>query len=154
VRERIQEIELPGDLTELADSLMRFCNGDTAAEILPWAESLSARERDRLRGELALVFSEPEITAEPLDWPEVMDILWEYAELAGWNGTPFEAAPLSPAGTACTVEIRPQDLRTLERASPAVQEVVREVLGRFLPFHLTDGARLGRGDLKKLGNGQ
>jgi mRNA-degrading endonuclease RelE of RelBE toxin-antitoxin system len=142
----------PQSLEALALDLARFCAGDDCAEILPWAEQLSAQDRDRLRHELELLLAEPAASAEPLDWPEVLDVLTEYAAVTGSEGPAMLSPPPPPPPARFAVKVRAKDLRALERTAPAVQEAVRHLLECFLPLHPTDADRLERGALKKLSN--
>jgi hypothetical protein len=119
--------------------------------LVPWLARLDAADHARLCADLVLVLSEPALTGEPLDWREVEDILTEYADHAGWRGELL--APPSPDAVApYRVELRPDDLRELARASGAVQQAAQALLVEFLPYHPTAGARLERGRLKKLAN--
>jgi len=77
-------------------------------------------------------------------------ILQEYAELAGWTGPPWPSSTPDPVSGPYAVVLRPQEVRTIERASAAVQEAAREVLAQFLPAHPTAFDGLARGRLKKL----
>ena len=148
----ILERPLPAADPELARILHRFANeGTLPGEVLPWAAQLSAQDRMRLRGELALVLAEPALTGEPLDWREVMDILCEYAEMAEWDG-PRILLPSEGAPADYRVDVRPGEVRALERASAAVQQAARELLSEFLPRHPRDAERLTRGRLKKMSN--
>jgi hypothetical protein len=117
--------------------------------VLPWAERLSPRERERLRSDLALVLGEPEATGEPLDWGEVGEILQEAAEAARWEGVLVEGAD-APVTGLFSVDLRPHDAERLAGAPPTVQRAVRVLLNEFLPAHPTAGALLPRGRLKKM----
>jgi hypothetical protein len=137
----------------LTESLRAFARGqDGPSSLLPWADRLCDQASKRLRQDLAVVLSEPERTAEPLDWREIGHILREYAETVAWQGELILPRDAPPDGAEYRVEVRAQDLRALERASAAVQQAAREVLARFLPVHPTAHDRLTRGSLKKLGN--
>lgn len=134
--------------------LQRFARGEMGSDdLIPWAAIyLPPREQSWLRNDLALVLAEPESTGEPLDWHEIGEILREYAILAGWEGPLVNPPPPEAAEYVYRVALRPDDLRTLEDASAAVQQAVRELLSCFLPAHPTSAARLPRGHLKKLAN--
>src|SRR5205809_2476787 len=137
--------EQPG----LVQRLAAYCAGEDG--FLPWEGRLAPADRQRLRSELELVLGEPELTGEPLDWPEVWEILREYAGLAGWDGPLVEtvdATDESPYHLA----IRPRELRALERAAPGVQRAARDLLAGLLARHPTDTLRLERGRVKKMGN--
>lgn len=115
-----------------------------------WVDRLAPKERERLRRDLALILSEPEMIGEPLDWREIADILREYAELAGWAG-----ALIQETATACAsfrVDVRQQELRVLAKASPAVQRAANALLTGFLAQHPTDIQRLETGQIKKMAN--
>jgi mRNA-degrading endonuclease RelE of RelBE toxin-antitoxin system len=58
--------------------LEAFARGDEKQSVLPWAERLSPADRERLRGDLAVVLEEPALTGEPVDWREIGDILRFY----------------------------------------------------------------------------
>jgi hypothetical protein len=52
--------------------LAAFVRGSVGGDqALPWASRLAPEDRERLRGDLELVLSEPETTGEPLDWQEI-----------------------------------------------------------------------------------
>jgi hypothetical protein len=137
----------PG-LRALLESFARgSAEGDAA---LPWAERLSPRDRERLRGDLTVVLSEPGATGEPLDWREIGDILQEWAGVAGWDGTLIRSTAAA-AGRFC-VEIRPREAAALASAPAAVQRAARTLLEEFLTAHPTAGDLLPRGRLKKLAN--
>ncbi len=72
--------------------LEAFARGDEKQSVLPWAERLSPADRERLRGDLAVVLEEPALTGEPVDWRELGDLLQEWAEIAGWVRKRFSAA--------------------------------------------------------------
>lgn len=123
-------------------------------DLLPWAAELPPLEQERLRQDLSLLLREPEATGEPLDWREVADILQEYASVAGWDG-PVVAATAedeAPVVGDYRVDLRPQDARVLESASPAVRRTTQEIITQFLTVAPKDATQLQRGDLKKLGN--
>lgn len=138
--------------TEPAAALRSFAEGRDAPGVLPWAGRLSPGERARLRADLRLLLAEPLQTGEALDWSEVLDALAEYAALAAWEGPLLPDPPEEPPPDAYRVDVRPGDLRAVERAAPAVRQAVRDLLHRFLPLHPTAGDRLGAGHLKKLAN--
>jgi mRNA-degrading endonuclease RelE of RelBE toxin-antitoxin system len=133
----------------LAAGLVAYCGGEDPS--LPWAGRLSPADRRRLRSELELLLGEPEVTGEPLDWPEVWDLLREYAGLAEWDGPLVDGAEEAEQ-SLYEVAIRPRELRALERAAPGVQRAARDLLARFLAQHPTDTLRLQRGRLKKMGD--
>ncbi len=135
------------DLVRLLETLVRT---EEITDTLPWSTELSPPDRARLRHDLALLLAEPETTGELLDWSEVEDVLAEFAGLAGWDGPLLGSAPQLSAEPVYRIEVRRQDLRLLERASPAVRQVAQEVLSRFLPLHPTAGDRLTRGQFKRL----
>lgn len=139
-----------GSEAELFRLLKAYVAGENSNSLLPWANRLSAADELRLRGDLAVVLAEPEVTGENLDWREIEEIFAEHAALYGWNGPLIEPDSTPTAEGSFTVDVRSQDLRGLERASPAVQEVARAVLTRFLPHHPTLAERLERGQLKRL----
>ena len=146
---------LPGN-ARLQERLTRLAAGQFsgADELLPWAAALPPVERERFCRDLALLFQEPELTGEPLDWRELFDVLHEYADAAGWDGPVVKVGPEDgePAEGSYRIDLRPQDARLLESASPAVRRATQEVLTEFLTIAPTDSARLRRGDLKKLQN--
>lgn len=143
-------LQYGGAEADLFRLLEAYAAGAGDESPLPWSEALPETEEVRLRSDLAVVLAEPAATGEGLDWDEVEEILAEYAALCDWNG-PLVAAGTAPAGTGIyTVDVRSQDLRGLDRASSAVQEVARTVLTRFLPQHPTSAERLERGQLKRL----
>src|SRR5262249_42198582 len=82
---------------------------------------------------------------------ELWQVLREHAELAEWDGPLVEGAEGTEEGHY-QVEIRPRELRALERAAPGVQHAARELLAGFLARHPTDTVRLERGRVKKLDN--
>jgi len=125
---------------------------DEPTGVLPWVERLSDQDHHRLRDDLGLVLSEPQRTGEPVDWREVHDILAEYAGLAGWDAAPAPTPVSAPGETPYRIDVRPQELRAVERASAAVQQVAGELLSGFLPHTPTAHEALGRGRLKKLAN--
>jgi mRNA-degrading endonuclease RelE of RelBE toxin-antitoxin system len=144
---------LPFAGPDLAEHLRLFVRGEMGdGGVLPWTERLSVQQRHRLRRDLALLLAEPEVTGEPLDWREIEDVLREYAEVAGWAGPVADVPPAIEPDACYAVEVRSEEVRALERASPAVRQAARDLLFRFLPLHPTDGERLGRGRLKKMGN--
>src|SRR5205823_1966099 len=103
----------------LQASLKTFAHGREAdAPALPWAGRLSPRDRERLRSELALVLSEPELTGEPVDWREIDDILREWAEVSGWDGALVSPGDPLPAGPY-SVELWTPDAEALAKASSA-----------------------------------
>jgi hypothetical protein len=108
-------------------------------------------DRARLRGDLALVLSEPESTGEPLDWQEIENILREWAETAGWEGALAPAEVPAPNGPF-TIDLRPREAESLDEAPEAVRRAAHLLLQEFLPLHPTAGERLPRGELKKLKN--
>jgi hypothetical protein len=136
----------------LCGRLRRFAGSGEEPELVPWAPLLPEIERRRLRGDLSLVLSEPELTGEPLDRRELLDILREYAALAGWDGPLLEHADETPPGARYEVDLHPQDERVLAAASPAVQRAARDLLAGFLTLHPTAGELLPRGRLKKMGD--
>jgi hypothetical protein len=151
-RELASAPELTAD-AHVAACLQRFAQGDSGdAASLPWVSRLSLREQGWLRSDLALVLAEPESTGEPLDWHELQEILREAAVLAGWEGPLLLPPPPAAPARAYVVDLRPDDLRALETAPPAVQHALRDLRERFLPTHPTSAARLERGRLKKLAN--
>src|SRR5260370_39482897 len=100
----------------LYDCLEVFVRGaEAAASAVPWAARLSPVERERLRTELEMILSEPELSGEPVDWREIHEILREWAEAAGWKG-----ALIQPDGQALrgpySVELRPRDAAALIQA--------------------------------------
>ena len=134
--------------------LAAFVDGNLeGAGALAWAAMLSDQDRGRLRDELALVLSEPELTDEPLDWPEITSILEEWAAVAGWTGSLVVQEDVPNEGFY-SVGLSARDARLLERAPPGVQRATRVLLTEFLPHHPTSAERLPRGDLKKLNNRQ
>jgi hypothetical protein len=65
-----------GEAGRLRDRLEAFVLGEEAgASALPWAARLSQDERERLRSELEMILSEPELTGEPVDGQEIDEIL-------------------------------------------------------------------------------
>lgn len=154
--ERSSRFALPdlGPDPRLVLPLQQFARGEMGSDdLIPWAAmNLPPREQSWLRGDLALVLAEPESTGEPLDWHEIGEILREYATLAGWEGPLLNPPPPDVEACAYRIALRSDDLRTLEDASAAVQQAVRELLSGFLPAHPTSAARLPRGHLKKLAN--
>lgn len=137
----------------LVSSLKRFARDEPAPpELLPWVARLSPDDLTRCRADLRLVLSEPEATGEDLDWREVRDILDEYAGATDWDGEPISVPASVDVDAPYAVELRSEDLRSLDGASAAVQSAARDALARFLPFHPTSAARLERGRLKKLTN--
>lgn len=143
-------LQYGGSEADLLRLLETYATGEGSASPLPWSGALPEAEEVRLRSDLAVVLAEPQTTGECLDWREVEEILADYAAVCGWTGplVVTDAAPL--ASGVYAVDVRSQDLRALERASPAVQEVARAVLTRFLPHHPTAAERLERGQLKRL----
>jgi hypothetical protein len=131
--------------------LEAFARGGEKQSVLPWAERLSPADRERLRGDLAVVLEEPGLTGEPVDWREIGDILQEGAEIAGWDDVLVRVDACSPAG-AFAVDLPPRDVQALAGASPAVQRAMQLLLAEFLPFFPTASALLPRGRLKKLKN--
>jgi hypothetical protein len=127
---------------------------DGIHELLPWFTALPEAERTRLSRDLTLLFQEPEATGEPLDWPEVFDLLREFAVIAGWDGPVLVADERDAVATDANyrVDLRPQDARALGSASAAVQRAAREAIDGFLAVAPTDADRLLRGDLKKMRN--
>lgn len=151
-RELVDAPELTPD-PHVAACLQRFAQGEAGGKAgLPWVSRLSPREQGWLRDDLALVLAEPESTGEPLDWRELTEILREAAELASWEGPLLLPPPSEAPERAYAVDLRPDDLRALEAAPPAVQHALRDLRERFLPAHPTSAARLERGRLKKLAN--
>ncbi len=123
--------------------------GDEGEALLPWAARLSPLDRDRLRGDLAVVLAEPEATGEPIDGREISDILQEWAEIAAWDGVLVHHRSVSPDGLF-TVQFQPRDTEALNAASPGVRRAMEVVLAEFLTFTPTAGHFLPRGRLKKL----
>ena len=143
------EPETPSESPGLAARLAAYCAGEDS--LLPWADRLAPPDRQRLRSDLELVLDEPEHTGEPLDWPEVWEILREYAALAEWDG-PLAEVIGEAVESPYHVAVRPRELRVLERAAPGVQRAARDLLAGFLARHPTDYLRLERGRVKKMGN--
>ena len=135
----------PGLLVSLAS----YCAGEEA--LLPWVVRLALADRRRFRSDLELLLGEPERTGEPLDWPEVWEILREYAGLAEWDGPLVDGADEAEE-SPYHVAIRPRELCALERAAPGVQRAARDLLAGFLAQHPTDTLRLERGRVKKMEN--
>lgn len=138
------------DVERLRDRLEAFVqNRGAEGAALPWVARLSPPDRERLRRDLALILSEPELTGEPIDWQEIDEILREWAEAAGWDGALVPVSGSRQAGPY-SVELPSRDAEALVRASAAVQSAVEALLAAFLPFHPTAGRLLPRGRLKKL----
>lgn len=136
---------------DAVECLAGFVLGDEGSRsLLPWAERLSDMDRVRLRGDLALLLSEPDTTGEPLDRAEIEDVLREYSALAGWDGPLLNGEAAPAEAVRFRVHLRPQEARALDRAPAAVRRVAGDLLARFLAVHPTDGSRLERGRLKKL----
>jgi mRNA-degrading endonuclease RelE of RelBE toxin-antitoxin system len=129
--------------------LAAHCSGEECC--LPWADRLAPAERRRFREELELLLGEPELTGEPLDWPEVWELLREYAGLAGWEGPLLDGAEAAEA-KPYQVAMRARERRAVERAAPGVQRAAWDLLDGFLARYPTDTPRLERGRLKKMGN--
>ena len=97
---------------------------------VPFAHLLSKDDLGRLLSDLATVLAEPDQHGELLDSAELIDILREYAEIAGWGGPILEGirSPVAPPESPYTVDIPVRDLKTLQAASPAVRRVVEEII--------------------------
>lgn len=143
--------ELGAAAPDVLARLEAFARGDDKQSVLPWAERLSPADRERLRGDLAVVLEEPGLTGEPVDWREIGDILQEGAEIAGWDDVLVRVDGGSPAG-AFAVDFPPRDAQALAGASPAVQRAMQLFLAEFLPFYPTASQLLPRGRLKKMKN--
>jgi hypothetical protein len=140
------------DAAGLRDRLEAFAHEEEAAgSLLPWADRLAPEDREQLRGDLALVLSEPALTGEPVDWQEIREILREWAEAAGWGGTLVQVDGPPPDGPYA-IDLRPRDTEALAAASAAVQDAMQSLLTEFLPAHPTAIQLLPRGRLKKLKN--
>jgi mRNA-degrading endonuclease RelE of RelBE toxin-antitoxin system len=121
----------------------------TEPVLFPWFQRLSPQERESLCSDLELILSEPEETGEPLDVREIGEILSEYAEYAGWSGSPL-AQSLPAEDAAYAIDIRPKEFRALRSAAPGVRRAVEEILTQFLAVSPNDPARLRNYNVKKL----
>lgn len=138
---------------ELAERLEAIARRNREGEAAPvWVDGLSLVDRQRMTTDFSVILEEPALTAEPLDWRELLEILREYAPLAGWEGPLFDDAPDDLGATPYRVEIRDHERRAIELASPAVQRVVREVVRDFLSINPSERDRLVRGQIKKMAN--
>jgi len=136
----------------LSDRLEAFVHEREAGPpALPWSDRLSPRDRERLRTDLELVLSEPELTGEPVDWREIEAILGEWAEAAGWKGALIQPDRM-PRDGRYAVDLPSRDAEALVTASVAVQSAMQTLLTEFLPSHPTAGHLLPRGRLKKMKN--
>jgi hypothetical protein len=136
------------DDPQFLGSLEAFAAGSAADDLLEWAGSLRDYERRWLREDLRLVLAEPLSNGEPLDRREILDILAEYAELAGHAGPLVTYVPQAPA--AYGMDIRQRDLRDLRSASPAVQTAFSELQAGFLASSPEDPEKLRTGQIKKM----
>jgi hypothetical protein len=135
---------------QIAAALEAFArHGAAGSDALPWAERLSPADRERLRGDLAVVLGEPDQTGEPLDWSEIAEILQEWAEVAGWDEVLVRTTAAAAEGNF-SVHLRPRDNDALSVASAAVQTAMEMVLSDFLPRSPTAWHLLPRGRLKKM----
>jgi mRNA-degrading endonuclease RelE of RelBE toxin-antitoxin system len=141
-----------GPLPAWVEQIEAFARGQDPPAALPWVRYLDPNNVQRLREELVLLFQEPVLTCEPLDWPEVMDVLEDYAELAGWDGPLHFCDGPATSPARYRVDIRSRDQRALMRASAAVREAATELLEDYLTTTPTAADRLRRGSLKKLEN--
>lgn len=122
---------------------------NTSPCLFPWMRNLDVEAQQELRRDLEFILSEPEESGEPLDVRELREILRDYAMTADWDG-PLLCGPMPAEAMSYTVDIRPQELRLVQKAAPGVRRAVAELLEGFLASCPTDPSRLGTFKIKKL----